>query len=164
MSDDGAPRDAAPEETAGPGGPQEPRPRSANLVLVAAGVILVGLVAYALSRRPAALPAAAAPAGEATPPLAGTTITAVAPFHLSPEASIVAERYRCVCGCGDLLNVCTCSKTPGSNDMKRALQDLVNQKRGPEEIDRAMVEKFGPQVLLANRATPTPSPAPRPRR
>jgi cytochrome c-type biogenesis protein CcmH/NrfF len=161
MSEDGLPRDPVPEE-GGAAAPGAPGPRRANLAVVAAAIILVGLVAYALSRRPTP-PARVSntPAGESTPPPAGTAIAAVVPYHLSPEASVVAERYRCVCSCGDLLNVCTCSKTPGSNDMKRALQDLVNQKKSPDEIDRAMVEKFGPQVLLAN-PVPTPSPVGRP--
>jgi hypothetical protein len=100
-------------------------------------------------------------------PAAGAAVAAIVPFHLSPEASIVAERYRCVCGCADPLNVCTCDMTPGSNEMKRALQQLVDRKMTPEEIDRAMVETYGPVVLLSNPAPPAvphPSPSPAARR
>lgn len=145
-------------------GPSPERPRTTNLAAVAAAVILIGLVAFALYRR--AHPPA--PPGEvsgepASSPTPGTTITAVVPYHLTPEASILAERYRCVCGCDDLLNVCTCNKTPGSNDMKRVLQDLVSRKLTPALIDQEMSGRFGPTALLASNppvAKPTATPRP----
>jgi hypothetical protein len=139
---------------------QEPGARSNNLVIVAGGAILIGLVAFAVYRMnnpsaPAAPPASADV--EAMAPQAGTPIAAVVPYHLSPEASIVAERYRCVCGCNDPLTVCTCTKTPGSIDMKRHLQGLVDEKKAPHEVDAAMVAKYGELVLLSNPvAKPSP--------
>ncbi len=144
-----------------PGSPGPARPRTTNLAAVAGAVVLIGLVALALYRRshaPAPAPPPASP--EATPP-AGTPITAVVPFHLTPEASIVAERYRCVCGCNDLLNVCTCNKTPGSNDMKRFLQGLVAERKSVDEIDGAMVGKYGDDVLLSKTPAPRPTAAPK---
>ncbi len=145
---------------------QDPGPRSNNLAIVAGGVILIGLVAFAVYRMnnpavPAAPAALAAAGGEETPALGGTPIAAVVPYHLSPEASIVAERYRCVCGCNDPLSVCTCTKTPGSNDMKRHLQGLVDERKAPPEIDAGMVAKYGDLVLLSN-PVPKPSPAKKP--
>src|SRR5207247_11207564 len=127
----------------------------------------IGLVAFALYRKghptgptPETAPAgetAKQETGEAPPP--GTPITATLPVRLSPEATIIAERYRCVCSCNDPLNVCTCTKTPGSRDMRQYVQELVNQKKTGKEIDAAMAARYGPGVLIG-AATPTPSPVP----
>jgi hypothetical protein len=154
----------------GDGWPAEPgQPRSANLVAVAGAVILIGLVAVALYRRVRpAVPAEAAAtgaqaAGEGGAPIEGTPIAAVVPVHLSPEASVAAERYRCICGCNDPLSVCTCSETPGSRDMKTFLQGLVDEKKSVQEVDAAMAGKFGDLALLS---TPSPGPGrphPKPR-
>ncbi len=143
-------------------------PRVINLAVVAGAIVLIGVVAFALYLRGHALPPAAeapAPAPAATPetPLQGTPITAQLPVRLSPEASIVAERYRCVCSCKDPLNVCTCTKTPGSRDMRQYVQQLVDQKKTAGEIDRAMVTRYGATVLIAE-ATATPTPAARKKR
>jgi hypothetical protein len=80
-------------------------------------------------------------------------------MRLTPEASILAERYRCVCGCNDVLSVCTCQNHPGSEDMKRFLQAQADEKKTPEAIDRAMVERFGPACLLRNPAPPQTLPS-----
>jgi len=139
-------------------------------VIVAGAVVLIGLVAFALYRNghpappgapaaPAATPAPS-PAGDNAPP--GTPITAPVPVRLSPEASIIAERYRCVCSCNDLLNVCTCTKTPGSHDMRQYVQSLVDQKKSAAEIDAAMVARYGAGVLIPATAAPTTSPTPAP--
>ena len=132
------------------GGP----PRTTNLAVVAGAVILIGLVAFALHRmrvtsgpdEPASPGSSSAPPGSTPAP--GTPITAKIPYHLTPEASIVAENYRCVCGCPDRLSVCTCDKPKGSNEMKAYLQGLVNGKKTRAEIDSAMAAKYGPAVLL----------------
>ena len=151
--------------------PSQPpeQPHLVNLAAVAGAVVLIGLVTFALYRRshPAAPPPMPAPAGAAaqpeTKPPVGTPIAAQLPVRLTPEASIIAERYRCVCSCNDLLNVCTCSKTPGSRDMRLYVQELVNAKKTGQEIDAAMVSRYGSGVLIAT-ATPTPSPSPTPAR
>lgn len=155
------------------GRPERPPapPRPVNLVVVAAALVLIGLVAFALYRRghptapvspaaPSASPTAGPPAEK---PEKGVQIAAPLPVHLTPEAAIVAERYRCVCSCNDPLNVCTCSKTPGSRDMRLYVQQLVDQKKTPHEIDTAMVAKYGSSVLIGGSA-PTPSPTPARRR
>jgi hypothetical protein len=154
-----------PGGAAGNAGPPE-QPRLVNLALVAGAVILIGLVAFALYRRshtvatpPAPTPAAPAPGGAPAEPMQGTAITATLPVRLTPEATIIAERYRCVCSCNDLLNVCTCTKTPGSRDMRQYVQELVNQKKTGKEIDEAMVARYGPGVLVA-ASSPSPSPTP----
>jgi len=137
------------------------------LAVVAGGVVLIGLVAFALYRRshpttpPPAAGAAPAQAGEPAAPEKGTPIAAQIPIHLTPEASIIAERYRCVCSCNDPLNVCTCSKTPGSRDMRQYVQELVNEKKSGKEIDAAMVSRYGPTVLIG---TPSPQSSPAPAR
>ena len=145
------------------------QPRLVNLAAVAGAVVLVGLVAFALYRKshPAAPPPATAPAGGAgqgetgTGPAAGTPISAPLPVRLTPEATIIAERYRCVCSCNDPLNVCTCTKTPGSRDMRTYVQELVNQKKTGGEIDAAMVARYGANVLMGGAAAgPTPSATP----
>lgn len=169
------------DETAGegeappPGGgerpePQPGRPRPVNLAIVAGGAILLGLVALSLYRRTAQAPAepSGAAAGQdpgAASPAAtegqaqGTLITAVA-MNLTPEASIIAERYRCVCSCNDPLSVCTCTLTPGSIDMKKYVQELVSQKKTAGEVDEAMVARYGEAVLLSNAPAPSGQPAP----
>jgi cytochrome c-type biogenesis protein CcmH/NrfF len=103
---------------------------------------------------PEAAPEAEPGAGEGAEPGPGTAITA-ASVALSPEAQIATERYRCVCSCNDPLSVCTCVQKPGSIDMKEYVQELVDQKKTPAEIDRAMVERYGEGVLLSQ-----PPPAP----
>src|SRR5262245_9716379 len=149
-------------ETAPESGP----PRTVNVAVLAGAVVLIGLVAFALYRRNHAGPAqppteAGAPAqpADASVPEQGTPIAAQVPIHLTPEASIIAERYHCVCSCNDPLTVCTCSKTPGSRDMKQYVQELVNQKKSGKEIDAAMAARYGPNVLIG-ASTPAPSPAP----
>jgi hypothetical protein len=84
------------------------------------------------------------------------------PTRLSPEASVLAERYRCVCGCNLTLSVCTCRNDKGSEDMKKALNVLVDQHKSAAEADQAMAAQFGPVALLSNAAPPptTPSQAP----
>src|SRR5262245_25133224 len=151
-------------ETAPESGP----PRTVNVAVLAGAVVLIGLVAFALYRRNHGGPAqpsteAGAPAqpADATAPDQGTAIAAQVPIHLTPEASIIAERYRCVCSCKDPLTVCTCSKTPGSREMKQYVQELVNQKKSGKEIDAAMAARYGPNVLIgASASAPAPSPAP----
>ena len=66
---------------------------------------------------------------------------------LSPPARLLAERFKCVCGCPDMLAVCTCKKTPGSRDMKKYLQELVTAGKTPAEVESAMVARYGPKVL-----------------
>ena len=66
---------------------------------------------------------------------------------LSPQARVLAERIKCVCGCNDQLSICTCKKTPGSQDMKKYLQELVNAGKTPGEIESAMVARYGPKAL-----------------
>jgi cytochrome c-type biogenesis protein CcmH/NrfF len=66
---------------------------------------------------------------------------------LSPPARLLAERFKCVCGCPDMLAVCTCKKTPGSRDMKKYLQELVSAGKTPAEVESAMVARYGPKVL-----------------
>ena len=134
------------------GEPQSPR---SYWVAVAALVLLLGIVAFALFRRQTPAPAMEPPPlqveqveGEVTPGV----ISAEIPDGLTPEARIIAERYRCVCGCGDPLSICTCTNTPGSRDMKRHLQSLVSAGRMSVEVDAGMIEKYGPQVLLSNPA------------
>ena len=127
-------------------------PRSAALAVVVGGVILIGLIAFAYHRKNAAT--VPAPVADARPADAaalpeGTPITAVA-VTLTPEAAIATERYRCVCSCNDPLSICTCTQTPGSIDMKRYVQELVNGKKTPAEMDQAMLARYGEAVLLTN--------------
>jgi len=154
--------DETQQQGGGGGAPRTSRP--VNLAALAGALIMIGLVAYAAYRRgqqtaPPPPDAATAPAAESTGPDLGTAITAQVPIHLTPEASIIAERYRCICGCNDPLNVCTCSKTPGSRDMKMYVQQLVNESKTGKEIDDLMVARYGKEVLLS---VPAPSPSPSP--
>jgi len=163
---------------------EPPQNRPVPMAAIAGAIILVGLVAFALYRRglttptmappaepsaPAAAPApapapapadAAAPApGDAAGAPQGTAIAAQVPTRLSPEASVLAERYRCVCGCNLTLSVCTCRNDKGSEDMKKALNVLVDQHKSPAEADQAMAAQFGPVALLSNAAPPPTAPS-----
>ena len=78
----------------------------------------------------------------------GQTIEAQAEdVMLSPPARLLAERYMCVCGCGDILATCSCNKTPGSRDMKQLLQKLVDEGKSPSEIKTEMVAVYGQAAL-----------------
>jgi hypothetical protein len=177
------------DEPTEPGAPSEPtQNRPVPMAAIAGAIILVGLVAFALYRRgltaptagaspaepsapaaaPAPAPAGVAPtegaapaAGDAAAPQ-GTAISAQVPTRLSPEASVLAERYRCVCGCNLTLSVCTCRNDKGSEDMKKALNALVDQHKSPAEADQAMAAQFGPVALLSNAAPPPTVPPPAP--
>jgi hypothetical protein len=151
------------------GGPRAGATRTLPIAAIAGALVLVGLVGIALYRRSAGPSAGAAGAAvdAATPADAagtaasveGTAIAVKAPILLSPEAAILAERYRCVCGCNDTLGVCTCRTPGGSEDMKAFLQDLARQGRTPEEADREMAAKFGAAALLSNPAPPQTQPS-----
>lgn len=80
-------------------------------------------------------------------PPKGSTITAVAEdVMLTPQARLLAERLVCVCGCDDILATCTCTETPGSRDMKKYLQQLVDEGKNPLEVENAMVARYGEAV------------------
>jgi hypothetical protein len=125
--------------------------------LVLAG-ILVAVLGFTMFQRmqageiPAAEPAPAATGAptETSPPSGAVQKTVTMPIlkQLSPETRVAAERFRCICGCPDVLSKCTCTKVPGSITMKNYLQDLVDRKLSNEAIDRAMIEKYGEEVLL----------------
>jgi len=153
----------------GGGAPQAGAARSLPIAAVAGALVLVGLVGVALYRRSVGTPAGAAggtvdtatatDTADTAMPEGGASIAVKAPVILSPEAAILAERYRCVCGCNDTLGVCTCRTPGGSEDMKAFLQDLVRQGRTPDEADREMTAKFGAAALLSNPAPPQTQPS-----
>jgi len=81
-------------------------------------------------------------------PPRGSPITArLEDVNLSPQARLMAEKLICVCGCNDILATCTCSETPGSRDMKKYLQTLVDEGKTPTEVESAMVARYGDTVL-----------------
>jgi LPXTG-motif cell wall-anchored protein len=136
---------------------QEPAPGGGGTgsywVAVAGLVLLVGIVGFALVRRQDSRPprpeiAPAIAEEEESDQPAPTLIKAEVPAGLSPEARIMTERYYCVCGCGDRLSVCNCRNTPGSVDMKAYVEELVSARKSIREMDQAMVERYGEQVLI----------------
>jgi len=80
-------------------------------------------------------------------PPKGMVTAKISLVNLTPAAKIQAEKFQCVCGCGLSLGECTCSKTPGSIDMKQFLQSLVDARLSPDEIRKKMVDKYGASVL-----------------
>ncbi len=139
---------------------------AANIKAVVGGAILIALVAYGLYRM-AGAPAevetdASVDAAAAVTPFTGTPIQASAPIALSPKARIAAERYRCICGCNDTLGECTCTRTPGSIDMKEHLVELVDRGLTMTQVDEGMVAKYGDQVLLSNPPAAGDAPEPSP--
>jgi len=155
--------------TPGEGGGRPPAgTRTLPVAAIAGALILVGLVGVALYRRstgttgaPASQGDAAQAPGAASPPDAGggSTIAVKAPVRLSPEAAILAERFRCVCGCNDPLPICACRNPNGSEDMKAFVQDLAKEGLAPDEVDRRMSERFGAAALLSNPAPPQTQPS-----
>lgn len=153
------------ETSSGSAGPAGPPQRTVPVAALAGAVVLIGLVGFALYRRGTTsspvdtnTPAATAESGEATD-AQGTPIVAKAPMKLTPEAAILAERYRCICGCNDNLSVCTCRNPNGSEDMKKQVQELADAGKSPEEADAAMESKFGAACLLKNPAPPQTLPS-----
>jgi hypothetical protein len=99
-------------------------------------------VAQATSPAPAGTPRSAG-SGNVRDPVSVTISDVV----LSPAAKIQAEKFKCVCGCNMILGACSCVKSPGSIDMKEYLQSLVNRELPPREIEKAMIEEYGPDVM-----------------
>lgn len=90
---------------------------------------------------------ATGPSGTAGNPSGGVVSAEVTEVPLSPRAQVYAEKFKCACGCGHFLAECLCRNTPGSVDMKQYLQTLVDQGLSPAEVERAMVERYGPAIL-----------------
>jgi cytochrome c-type biogenesis protein CcmH/NrfF len=135
--------------------------------LVLAGVI-VAVLAFTMFQHMQAeeAPAIAAPAGPetasgSTPPTPAVqqSVSFAVLNEISPETRVVAERFRCVCGCPDVVAVCRCSQDPGGITMMNFLQGLVDRGLSVEEIDRAMVDKYGEEVLLFVPGQGTATPA-----
>jgi cytochrome c-type biogenesis protein CcmH/NrfF len=132
--------------------PAGPSPRSRRVVLGIVIALAVAAAALLLLRRgtpaPTHVPTANSTAGPAGAPAGLNVITA--PVKLTPEALMVADRFKCLCGeCQDTLGRCTCTRDKGSNDMKEALNRIVSEKKSLAEIEAAMVEKYGRSVLAA---------------
>ncbi|MBI3448295.1 MAG: hypothetical protein HY049_05180 [Acidobacteria bacterium] len=85
-------------------------------------------------------------AGPAPPGGWGVVSRTMTVVELTPPAQMQAEKFRCVCGCRMSLGECYCAKTPGSVEMKRHLQALVDAGESPAGIEKGMVEKYGPAV------------------
>jgi hypothetical protein len=101
-----------------------------------------------LGSGPASLPSPSLTESLPVVPQGGVTVSAeIQEVALSPQASLLAERFRCVCGCGDILGQCTCTKVPGSRDMKQYLQQMVDEGKSPAEIESGMVARYGPGVI-----------------
>jgi len=116
---------------------------------VAGLVLLVGIVGFALVRRHSPQPSEPRASVETPDAAEPTLIKADVPGLLSPEARIMTERYRCVCGCGDRLSVCTCDNKPGSRDMKAYVEELVAAHTSIGDIDQAMIARYGEQVIFS---------------
>lgn len=134
--------------TSGPGERPPPAPWGRRvgwpaIILVFVGAAIAGAFLYKRTAgRPPSAQAASAP-----PP--GTLIASVT-VQLKPKAAIIADRYNCLCGdCHDTLGACTCTRDRGSNEMKTALNQIVEEKKTLEEIDAAMVARYGSRVLVS---------------
>lgn len=122
-------------------------------------IVLVGVAFYSGREKseqavgsdlPANVQAPSTRLTETLPPVAppGTGVTAVAQdVAMSPQARLMAERFKCICGCNLILATCTCGKTPGSRDMKKYLQTLVDEGKSPADIERDMIARYGDEVI-----------------
>jgi cytochrome c-type biogenesis protein CcmH/NrfF len=101
-----------------------------------------------ITRTPPVTEALPANPSKPSKPSRGSIVTAtLEDIALSPKARLLAERLKCVCGCEDILAVCVCKETPGSRDMKKYLQELVDAGKTPAEVESAMVARYGSAVL-----------------
>ncbi|HZE89180.1 MAG TPA: hypothetical protein VE404_06510 [Verrucomicrobiae bacterium] len=132
---------------------------AAGLVALALAIAVAAGVATWRARPPRAGPGATAAqaaaadanhrpavAGPAPPGGRGVVSRQMTVVELTPPAQIQAEKFRCVCGCRMSLGECYCAKSPGSVDMKRHLQALVDAGATPAGIEKGMVDRYGPGV------------------
>jgi hypothetical protein len=148
-----------PGDPVAPTGESTPAPSGRNarnifFLIVALALVLAGFLLFRRGGGPATAPAAPT-VGGTTPP-AGLNVVE-APVKLTPEATLVADRFKCLCGnCQDTLGKCVCTRDKGSNEMKTALNRIVAEKKSLAEIEAAMVDKFGSGVLAAPGAQDKP--------
>ncbi len=134
-----------PEGATAPG----PSRRRANLALILI-LVLAGIAAVVLLRpaRRTGAPDPQAPAPEAGQVPRGIIAVLV---KLSPEAALVADRYRCPCGDGqETLGKYDCADDDAGDEMKTTLNRIVAEQKSLAAIDDAMVEKYGPAVLASS--------------
>ncbi|HXI04019.1 MAG TPA: hypothetical protein VNI57_12660 [Candidatus Saccharimonadales bacterium] len=100
-------------------------------------------------REPAESPPATGDTAPAPPPIdEHGVVTAIATVvNLSPQARMLAENLKCVCGCGMRLGRCSCEKDPGGVSMKRHLQSLFDKGLTPDQVRAEMVKAYGTDVL-----------------
>ena len=68
----------------------------------------------------------------------------------SESVRAAAGRYFCLCGCDHVLDICPCNDQPvGAGTMLNHLQRIVAQNLADEEIDAAMVDRYGDRVLVS---------------
>jgi hypothetical protein len=133
--------------------PTRPTPSRARWLAILLVVALAAVGGYLLVRRSSASSAALVPAAKP----AADVLVAGSPVLLSAKATIVADRYNCLCGeCSDTLGKCTCARDQGSNEMKATLNQLAAEKKSVSEIDAAMIAKYGSKVLVSG-ASPAPA-------
>lgn len=143
---------AGPEETVPPPAPRR-RGGWAVLAVLFAGAAVAGFLLY---RRTAAGTARAGAEAGGAPP--SGALIATLPVQLSPKAAVIADRFRCLCGeCTDTLGACTCTRDKGSNEMKTALNQIVEEKKTIPEIEAAMAARFGPGVFVSAPASEKPA-------
>lgn len=100
-------------------------------------------------REPAGSSSATGETAPAPPPVdEHGVVTAIATvLNLSPQARMLAENLKCVCGCNMRLGRCSCEKDPGGLSMKRHLQSLFDRGLTPTQVRAEMVKTYGTDVL-----------------
>ena len=154
---------------------QETTVRVVNTVVLVIFSTIVGIIIasvyYTKKDQTQQTPAPAAPAPVTQNPQGGTPASPDAPADplkakiqdalgsgnieqaLNPEAQALAKEFMCVCGCGDILAICQCTKNPGSVVMKQFLQEQVDEGKTPDEVREAMIARFGPGVIPSDDAS-----------
>ena len=132
-----------------------------NLVAILAAGVLIGVIIMQIWRAKTQEPAVLAPfrAETATAPISSefpvqitgdeTKIseTTLSEIQLSHRAKVIASGFKCPCGCGHFAYECNCLKSPGSRDIKHLIQSLVDQGKDSEEIKKAVISRFGENVI-----------------
>ena len=61
-------------------------------------------------------------------------------------ASTVSKEVICTCGCGEVLNTCTCDT---AEELTSLIEQNIAQGQSKEQILQSLVEQYGKQVLAA---------------
>lgn len=72
-------------------------------------------------------------------------------LDLSAQAEEIIRELNCVCGCKMELSPCICEDARGSKEIKRFVQELINQGLSKSKVIEQVVEKYSKDILIKKR-------------